>query len=676
MSVSHDLILDAQREWLETNGLGGYAMGTVAGVRTRRYHGLLCAATQPPVQRTMVLSGLEDSVRVGGEVAPLSTNLYGEVVHPDGYANLSGFRQDPWPVWTFEALGAQIERAVCMVHGENAVCVEYRCLAAPGVVTLVARPLIAWRDHHHLQTSRTASGLEIELVARGDHGHVADVAEAMVPGACDVLVRSASGRTPLRLGIDGARFDGRAEWYFGFTYPEERNRGLDWQEDLYSPGELEWTLRPGDSVVLVASMGEAAWDDPQGRMEGERARRRGLEDCREPEDTVGRVLARGADAFVVVRPDQGPEARSIIAGYPWFTDWGRDAMIALPGLLLTTGRHPEARQVLSTYAGHMQDGLIPNTFGDTDGLASYNTVDATLWLFAAARRYYDATRDLGLFEEDLYDRLREAVAAHLAGTRYGIGADADGLLLAGDAGTQLTWMDAKVGDWVVTPRHGKAVEINALWYSAIRTMEFLSRKLGHDGAGYARLGRAIRASFQSVFWNPHLGYLNDCVRDDEVDGSLRPNQIIALGLPYGPLTVAQERAVLRVVTQHLVTPYGLRTLSPQDSRYRGAYGGDPWARDGAYHQGTVWPWLFGPYLSAYLTHARYSLEARRWVAELLAPLARHLQEAGLGSVSEVFDGDAPHRPGGCPAQAWSVGELLRVWTEGRLWEIELPGGQD
>jgi predicted glycogen debranching enzyme len=672
-----DLGRGLDMEWLETNGLGGYAMGTRVGARTRRYHGLLCAATRPPVQRTMLLSALEERLRADGQEAALSTNLYGEVVHPEGYRHQVGFRLDPWPVWSYEALGVRLDRSVCMVQGANAVIIEYRCLEAPGPVALVARPLLAWRDHHHLVSSRTDFRVHAELVPRDEAlvGSDGPPAALALSGNCDVHLSHGSGEV-LHLALDGGRFGGTSEWYYGFTYPQEAARGLDWREDLYSPGEVAWTLRPGEAVRLVASLGERPWSDTAGAMEAERARRNGLSQGMAADDTVGQQLCRAADQFVVVRPDQGPQARSLVAGYPWFTDWGRDTMIALPGLLLTTGRLEEARQVLLTYAESMSDGLIPNTFGDADGQPAYNTVDATLWLFVAARRYQSVSRDLTVFEDGLYDRLQEALAAHLAGTHFGIHADEDGLLAAGDEKTQLTWMDAKVGDWVVTPRHGKAVEINALWYSAVRTMEFLACKLGGDGSGYARLGRAIRSSFVRTFWNDRMGCLYDCVRGQWADAAVRPNQVIALGLPYGALSVAQERSVLRVLTQHLLTPYGLRTLSPEDPDYRGHYGGDPWQRDGAYHQGTVWPWLLGPYVSAYLAHAGRSADARRWVWELIAPLVAHLREAGLGSISEVFDGDAPHRPGGCPAQAWSVGELLRVWVEGRLWEFAPENAQD
>lgn len=646
-----DLRRSLALEWLETNGLGGYAMGTLAGAHTRRYHGLLCAALRPPVDRRMLLSKLDEQVRVDGAEHALSCNLYGGVVHPNGHERLVGFRRDPWPTWTYEAGGARIEKSVIMVQGHNAVIVRYACLEAPQPVALLARPLLAMRDHHHLCRAR----VEFELQAEA------------APG---VVMLQRDGGPMLRLEFGAGAFAPSTEWYYNFDYPIERERGLDCIEDLYSPGTVEWVLHPGRAATLTAGAGEPLPMGVEEAVEDERRRREALA-ARAPEgDEVARTLFVAADQFIVTRPDRGKDALSIIAGYPWFTDWGRDTMIALPGLLLATGRHDEARRVLLTYADAMEDGLIPNVFPDGPSEAAYNTVDATLWFFVASRRYYKATRDLDLFADTLFDRMREAMAAHVQGTRHGIRMAADGLLTAGDETTQLTWMDAKVGDWVVTPRHGKAVEINALWHSAIRTMEFFARKLGEESGPYGRLARAVKEAFRATFWSDELGYCYDCVRGEERDATLRPNQVIALALPYSVLKGTQERSILRVVTERLLTPCGLRTLAPDHPGYRGRYEGDQWARDGAYHQGTVWPWLLGPYLDAYMAHSNRSPEMRGRVRELLACLVDHLAQAGLGTVSEIFDGDAPHCPRGCPAQAWSVAELLRVWVDGRLGEAD------
>ncbi|NSW58383.1 MAG: glycogen debranching enzyme N-terminal domain-containing protein [Armatimonadetes bacterium] len=631
-------------EWLETNGLGGYAMGTVSGANARRYHGILCAAVRPPVDRRMLLNKLEDVIYIDGSRHALSCNLYGDVVHPEGYHYLRTFRLDPWPIWTYEMQGTIIEKHLIMPHGRNAVAVAYHCVESPCPIRIEGRLLASWRDHHHLAHSRVDISPEFQEL----------------PGGARISI---NGGPPVFLQAGDGRVSHCAEWYYNLTYPLEAERGLDFQEDLYCPVELEWPLCPGQTCALVACVDqplELTFDEIAA---SERARREAVVRPAPADDPVARRLFLAADQFIVDREVNGAPAKSVIAGYPWFTDWGRDTLIALPGLLLATGRHEDARQVLIACAESMQDGLVPNLFPDQGIGAAYNTVDATLWFFAAAKRYYEATCDLDLFREVLFARMRQSLAAHIEGTHFGIRMTDDALLTAGDETTQLTWMDAKVGDWVVTPRHGKAVEVNALWYSALRTAEYFARKLDRDARPYARLCRRAKEAFLACFWLEDRGYLADVVRDTEIDASLRPNQVIALSLPYTMLSVAQERSVLKVVTEQLLTPYGLRTLAPSDDRYRGKCEGDPWSRDGAYHQGTVWTWPLGAFLSAYFTHAGRSEQARQWVGELIRPLVNHLREAGLGSVSEIFDGDPPHTPRGCPAQAWSVAELLRIWLE-------------
>ena len=649
------------QEWLETNGLGSYAMGTSIGARTRRYHGYFAAAMHPPVDRMMLLSGLEDTLRVNGSKFALSSNIYGqngEVVHPAGWQLLTEFRLDPWPIWTYEAGGVTLEKHVLMLHDFQGVVIRYKCLRAEHAITVAARPLIAWRDHHHLEQARVSFEPLCEWV-NAELPFGSSVPDHQI--GCLMRITVDQGM-PMFFEYGDGQCWGGGDWYYDFYLPEEKARGLDCVEDLFSPGEVTWTLREDQTVSFVVSL-EPLGHSVEKAVQAEAYRREALV-MNIPEDKpVIRTLVAAADQFIVKRPGQGPEALSIIAGYPWFTDWGRDTMIAIPGLLLATGRYDEARRVLLTYAEHIKDGLLPNVFTDEGDGAAYNTMDATLWMFVVAKKYYDKTKDDTLFEQGFYKILQDILKAHMEGTQFGIRMDDDGLLIAGDETTQLTWMDAKVDDWVVTPRHGKAVEINALWYNAVRVMEYFARRCGHDEKDWARLGRAIKQNFTNVFWNEEDGCLYDCVHPDYCDASIRPNQVIALNLPYSPLTVDQMRSVLRVITEHLLTPYGLRTLSPQDSRYQGKYEGDVWARDGAYHQGTVWPWLLGSYLTAYLTLFNRSDEALEKVRELLMPLIGHLQEAGLGSISEIFDADPPHTPRGCPAQAWSVSEILRVLIE-------------
>jgi len=442
----------------------------------------------------------------------------------------------------------------------------------------------------------------------------------------------------------------------------ERYRGLDFQEDLLSPFEVHAELEPGQELALVYSTQDRSDLDARAAFEAEAARRAEVVAAFEDAPEVVQQLVRAADQFVVRR---GTDHRTIVAGYHWFGDWGRDAMIALPGVCLATGKTDEARQIIETFLRHRQEGLIPNRFPDGSEPPSYNTADATLWLFQAVRRYLYATADWDYAAETLYPALVDILEWHLRGTRNAIGVTEDGLLTAGTAETQLTWMDAKVDDWVVTPRHGKAVELNALWYNALRVTEYIAKKLGNrqDARRWSEVAARAKAAFVPTFWSDVLGYLYDCVSENGPDRSLRPNQIFAVALPYELLSKQQSAAVLDVVTQHLLTPYGLRTLSRDDPRYEGMYGGDQRARDGAYHQGTVWPWLLGPYFNAYFAVHGRNRETKAWAREFLKPLGEHLAHAGLGSVSEIFDGDPPHHPRGCIAQAWSVGELLRVWTE-------------
>ncbi|MFQ6097729.1 MAG: amylo-alpha-1,6-glucosidase [Armatimonadota bacterium] len=647
-AVCHDLARALRKEWLETNGLGGYASSTIAGANTRRYHGLLVAATEPPVGRMALLSKFEESLLRDGPLADLGCNLYPGAVYPEGYRHLAEFRLDPFPTFTYLADDVCLVKRVFMLHGHNATVVQYEVAEADDPVQLVLRPLVAARNHHHLQRWNEALRAEVD---------VRDGCMTCSPYG-DV--------TTLCLTYDRGAFARNPDWYYDFEYPRELDRGLEHREDLFCPGYLRMTLRAGETATVIASHREPLELDGDDAAERERERRlRIRSSLGDPEGPKG-TLCLAADAFVVRRSG---EQRSIIAGYPWFADWGRDAMIALPGLLLCTGRFELAREVLGTYASHCRDGLIPNTFPEAGREPAYNTVDASLWFVHGVRAYADATGDLDFVRGELWRPLTEVIERYKRGTRYGIRMDDDGLVSAGDAETQLTWMDAKVGDRVITSRHGKCVEINALWYNALRHVEHFCARVGEDALGQevAALAERVKASFEPTFWNEALGCLNDCVRDDEVDDSVRPNQIFAVSLPYSLLPADKERRVVETVRRILLTPMGLRTLSPSDPAYVGRYEGPQPQRDGAYHQGTVWAWLIGPFLTAWLKVNDYSEEAAAFAREALAPLLRHLHDAGLGSISEVFDGDEPHAPKGAIAQAWSVAEVLKA-----LAEIEHP----
>ena len=648
------------KEWLETDGLGGYASSTIVGANTRRYHGLLVAAVRPPTQRMVLLSKLEETLAVREAEYDLSCNQYSGAVHPEGYQNQIGFRLDPFPTFTYE-VGAEsrptrVEKQVIVARGRQAVMVRYRLLSSPGTVSLIVRPLVACRDHHHLMRENPEFSTAAE-----------------VSGARDVVMMTPWEEGPtLYLQFRGAYFEAWGDWYRNFEYAEEAARGLDCQEDLYSPGFFTRTMEQGETSYFVASLEPPGRLDPGLMVEQERRRRtfvvRGWEHASEEV----RAVAAATDAFIVSRSpgksDRPPDG--IVAGYHWFEEWGRDTMIALPGLTLVTRRFDVAKAVLSRYASLASQGMIPNRISDADTPPDYNTVDATLWMFWAAHKYLDYTGNRGFVEEELLPVFLDSIAWHVQGTRYGIKMDSDGLLRAGEPGTQLTWMDAKVGEWVVTPRHGKAVEINALWHHALRFVEELGAE--HDGPP----SEEVAEQFRARFWNPEVGYLNDGV-DGEAreDASLRPNQIIAVFLPYPMLQPEQARAVVEVVERELLTPYGLRTLARRDPRYRGQCRGDQVERDGAYHQGTVWPWLLGPFLTAYLKVADDKLAAQQRAREWLEPLLAHLRDAGLGQISEIFDGDEPHAPRGCIAQAWSVAEVLRAIVE-ELGGTEMEEGEE
>jgi predicted glycogen debranching enzyme len=657
-----DLKPALRREWLVANGLGGYASGTVAGINTRRYHGLLVAALDPPVARTVLVDSLQEAVTYDGGSYPLSTHEYADgTVDPQGYRHLREFRLEGMlPVWVFDLGDALLERRVCMGYGANTTCVVYRLVHGRHPVELSVTPLASYRDFHTLSSGQ------------GWRPHVQPVPHG-------VEVQAFAGAAPYRLLASAGSFASDGVWWWNFRYREEAARGLDGRGDLFAPGAFTCTLASGDRWTLALTT------EPDADLDGERAlanaeqRQEGLLRRADAEAEPGlvRQLVLAADQFLVARrtarPGAGP-GRTVIAGYHWFNDWGRDTMIALPGLALATGRAAEAVDILRTFANYLADGLLPNNFPDSTGaVPGYNTVDATLWYVVAIYRYAQATGDTALVDE-LLPALRDVVDWHLRGTRFGIGVDpADGLLRAGEPGGQLTWMDAKVGDWVVTPRSGKPVEVNALWYNVLRILTTFLRERGDPAAeAFAARADAMLASFRARFRHPDHPWLADVVDGPGGDDwSLRPNQVFALSLPFPLLEGAAAAVVLDAVGRSLYTTYGLRSLAPDDPAYQGHYSGDRVARDGAYHQGTVWGWLIGPYAEA---HYRVRRDPEAALA-LLAPFRHHLADAGLGSISEIFDGDAPHTPRGCIAQAWSVAEVLRVWRRLEREAAPSPSGE-
>ncbi len=642
-----DLAEASSREWLETNGIGGFACSTIIGLNTRRYHALLTAATKPPVGRMVLLSKLEETLAVGGQRFELSANQYKDAIHPRGFEYLDLFRLHPLPKFTYRCGDVQLEKTVFLVQGENTVVIQYELIGdlRGRACQLEVRPLVAFRDYHSLTHANDAIRRDVSTQ----------------PGMA--IITPYPGLPSLYFAHNAASLDPAGFWFYNFEYERERERGLDSLEDLYSPFLLRFDLAENQPATIVASTGHHAFAEAAQFKENEIERRARIARTSPVDDPFATSLTMAADQFIVARGDQ----KSVIAGYPWFGDWGRDTMISLPGLTLVTGRYDDARNILRAFARSIDHGMLPNRFPDSGEAPEYNTVDATLWMFHAVHEFLRYTGDYDFVRAELYQPLVDIIAWHERGTRYGIYLDSDGLLHAGEPGVQLTWMDARVGDQVVTPRQGKPVEIQALWHNAVRVMAHLASVFHHaaDCDRYTKLADHGHQRFGEVFWNNAAGCLYDVITDhDEPDASIRPNQVFAVSLPYPLLSTQQALQVLDVVEWELLTPYGLRTLSPRDPKYQGRFQGDPRSRDGAYHQGTVWPWLLGPFLTAYVkVHCGGTEEARRRADHFLDPLRAHLWNAGLGQISEVFDGDAPHRPGGCCAQAWSVAEVLRTYVE-------------
>jgi len=594
------------------------------------------AATKPPVGRVLLLSKLEETLVVRGMRYELSANRYPGAVHPQGYRYLKEFRLDPFPVFTYEVADVEIEKRVFLVDGENTVVLEYEVRGDTGGCVLEVRPLIAFRDYH--ATTHANSALDPRVTITAGRASIAPY----------------PGLPTLYFSHDAVSVESTGAWYYGFEFDRERERGLDYQEDLFNPCVLTFDLglRTGSTIIASTEPREASGAPALRRAEIER--RAELGRAASSDDPLVRSLVSAAGQFIVRRG----ELRSVIAGYHWFSDWGRDTMIALPGLTLATDRPDIAKNILLAFARTIDQGMLPNRFPDAGEVPEYNTVDATLWFFVALDALVRYTGDLQFVKEHLYEKLVSIIDWHERGTRYGIHADSDGLLACGE---RLTWMDAKAGDWVVTPRSGKPVEVQALWYNALRTLEAFSGKFDDIVTSARCLELAldmVRPNFVRLFWNDTAGCLYDVVDGDEHDASIRPNQIFAVSLPYTMLPEDKERQVVNRVERDLLTPYGLRTLATTDPRYRGCYEGDQRSRDAAYHQGTVWPWLLGPFFTAYIKVN--GPDSRDRIAQWLTPFREHLHTAGLGQISEIFDGDPPHHPRGCIAQAWSVAEILRA----------------
>lgn len=643
-----------RREWLVTNGIGGYASGTVANMLTRRYHGLLMAALTPPLGRTLLLAKLDETAEYdgiypeSGHYYPLFVNHWGNgenLIEPLGHHYLNRFHlEGTTPIWTYAMANGLLEKRIWMQPGANTTYIRYHLQRATGPLLLQAKTFVDYRSYH--ETTIYNDWLpEILPIERG------------------LKIQMFEESVPFYLFSDGGKISPQFEWYEDFLLSMEEYRGQnDIQEDHIYAAHISRVLQPGEMMTVVATTNPSVELDGQQAYQERLLYEQGLlEKARtvhlNPLTSAKRQLVLAADQFIVKRPTRrDPDGHSIIAGYHWFSDWGRDTMIALPGLTLATGRPEIAASILRTYAQFVDQGMIPNRFPDEGEQPEYNTVDATLWYFEAIRNYYEVTRDDQLLLE-LYPVLAGIISWHLQGTRYNIKVDQDdGLLYAGEDGVQLTWMDAKVEDWVVTPRIGKPVEINALWYNALQIMANFAEGIGEDPTHFSNLADQAKKGFNR-FWDAEMGYCYDVLDGPDGDDlSLRPNQLFAVSLAHTPLDDQQQKSIVDACGRHLLTAHGLRSLSPEDEAYVGIYGGDQKQRDGAYHQGTVWGWLIGPFVMAHLRVYKNVAAARSYLNTLVGQMESH----GIGSISEIFDGDPPFTPRGCIAQAWSVAAVLQI----------------
>jgi len=643
----------SEREWIITNGIGGYASGSLICSNSRRYHGLLIAALKPPTDRHLLLSNLLENLIFEDDTSvSLSSFKTTDGYVNQGYTYLQRVQYDYLPEFVYSYKDIFIKKKIAMKQGENTTVVQYEIRNGSKAVILKLTPLVNYRDHHHKSQS---SYLKFGTEQKQNEVNIS-------PEGSDVK---------LRIGTSSGEFQKFDTCFFyNMLYTIEQERGLDSSEDHFMPGCFNINLKPSEcktiSFVATTENYDISKIDAAQVIKSEEKRLSDLIDKKAYKNELCRRLVIAADNFIVYR--NSTKSKTVIAGYPWFTDWGRDTMIAFSGLTLATGRYEDAKDILYTFSKYINYGLLPNMFPDDGNEPLYNSVDAALWYFEAVNSYLEYTHDYSFIKEKIYDRLKEICFGFINGTIFDIKMTKDGLVTAGNQHTQLTWMDAKVGDWVVTPRHGKAVEINALWYNALKIMSKLAQKFIDEDI-YTNLAQKTKESFDIVFWNEKDCCLFDVVNDFGKDASIRPNQIMAVGLSYAVIEGYKAKSVVEKVWKELYTPYGLRTLSQDSPQYRGIYSGDVWSRDGAYHQGTVWTWPLGRFIKAYVRVNGGSEQARKNALDFIMPFVDHMKDSGLGSISEIFDGDSPYYPRGCFAQAWSVSEILRAAVE----DVQIEG---
>lgn len=629
-------------EWLETNGLGGWSSSTIIGTNTRRYHALLMSARRSPVERYAMVSRFDEKIIIDGRTHNLSTNIYPNAINPKGFLNFYKFEKKLFPEIYYKIDDKIIKKTILCVHGENTVIVSYEIINNSDIIELHISPFLSSRNYHSLQKSISLKDYSIDYfdmilrLKRKDNNE-------------RVFIKAVSGE-----------FIPNPDIYYNFEYPHEKERGLDYSENLFTPGYFNIKIGNKNKVCFIISTEDPHKKNPNEFIMFEVKRRNDLINKNKSISNVENILLLAADQFIVRRDKQ---LKTIIAGYHWFGDWGRDTMISLPGLVLTTQRYDEAKKILKAFTNYLDKGMLPNRFPDNNEEPEYNTVDATLWYFIAIYYFYLVTKDKNFVLDYLYPKLQNIIEWHEKGTRYNIHEDSDGLLWAGEEGVQLTWMDAKVDDWVVTHRIGKAVEINSLWFNAIKILEYLSKE--HDKTDlanyYRKKSQQIKKSFNEKFWNTKGEYLFDVISNDYSDPSVRPNQLFALSLPFPLITKKRGEQILKIVKKELLTPFGLRSLSPHDPNYKGIYKGDQYNRDGAYHQGTVWSWLIGAYVDA--IYFVYGSKAKSEIQKIISDMLPHISKVCIGSISEIFDGDEPHGAKGAVAQAWSVAEFLRIYKK-------------
>ncbi len=645
-----------KREWLLSNGLGGFASSTIMGCNTRKYHGLLIASLTPPTNRFLVLSNYDETVTLEGMKFHLSTNrrpggfdAATATFQPEGYKFIVNFRLDPFPITTYALIDWEIEKRIFIPYGKNAVVVRYRVIQGRGEASLVLAPLVTYRDIHNVSVGHN---LAYPPHITGDNR----VVFAPYPDRPSLtFFHNGESIVPINPSVEQ------------LEYPIERERGYDSIDSIVRLCEFKFPLSKEKPAFAIASTAaDEAGDAILLEREALRRHRTFVKKAanlhpKKVEIPTLVTLVSAADSFIVKRGG----GVSVIAGYPWFTDWGRDTMISLPGIFLLRGRCEQARNLLLAFLQYYKNGLIPNTFPEKGAEPIYNTVDASLWFIHAAYEYYLATKDINTVSTPLFEAVRDIIQHYVSGAHFGIHQDSDGLIYSGEAGWQITWMDVKVGDKVITPRIGKNVEINALWYHALKITAFFADILDDEEAfaAYELHAQKVKKSFVEKFWWADGNCLYDTLGADAPDASIRPNQIFAVSLPHPVLTGEKAKAVFECVTKHLLTPYGLRSLAPGHPEYKSQCAGDLVSRDSAYHQGTVWAWLIGPYIDALVNVKGKAPAVRKEGLRIIEPLLKHLEEAGLGTVSEIFDGDAPHTPRGCYAQAWSVAELLRAYVK-------------